>query len=191
MRYSVSVEDIKRVIDIREIPVADLLCNDVPIRVKFARQKTGFGYKVFMVCPQCGERRVKLYLIDRYLICRTCIPINVYKGMQHTTKGGCDYITYIMGRFAQKNGIDFKRHPFHYYEYDKPKYKHWDKWRDSLTIMQALANMRFQTIFMKKIWDTKTIDSVLNFNNKLLYIYDLVELDERILNWDIGVKVNT
>lgn len=191
MRYVLSLKDIKKLVDVRSTPNAKLICNDVPVCVDFAQQRTGFGYKVFMVCPQCEGRRTKLYLVNRALACRDCISTNVYRGVQHTRRGSCDYITYKMHRYAQKIGIDFKRHPFCYLDYEKPKHKHWDKWEMSLIVMQALANMRFQTIFMQKTWDKKTIDSVLNFKNSLLYLYSLYEIDKYILDWDRGVDMNT
>lgn len=61
MRNSVAIEDIKRIMDIRDIPVDDFLCGSVPMQVDLSQQKTGFDNKVFMVCPRCGCRRVKLY----------------------------------------------------------------------------------------------------------------------------------
>jgi hypothetical protein len=186
----ISIEDIKKITNIDK-PYVDILCDDIPVQIKFEKQKTGYGEKSFMICPRCYHKREKLYLINGTVVCRSCFPLNVYRGLQHTTKGGCDYITYKMHRFALTSEINFERHPFHYYDYEKPKYKHVDKWCDNLAIMQALANMRFQTIFLKKIWDIETINSVITRTNSLSYIYDLEEMDTLILNWDHGVNMNT
>ena len=43
-------------------------------------QKTGYGYKHFLICPKCGYRRQFLYLNDSlYFECRKCTDENVYK----------------------------------------------------------------------------------------------------------------
>jgi hypothetical protein len=166
-------------------------CNDKLYHIDLSKQITGYGEKVFMVCPGCGRRRTKLYLLNGHLLCRSCYPINVYRGIQNTTKGGCDYISYKMYRFGMSHGFEFERHPFHYYNFDMPKYKNRNKWLLNLTIMQALANMRFQTIFCRRIWDTNTLKSVLSGKNSLLYIYDPEDMDEFCMNWDAGVDMNT
>ena len=190
MISSFSINDIKEAADISQSYV-DVLCNYEPFRIALASQKTGYGEKRFLLCPNCNCRRVKLYRFRDQLLCRKCLPVNVYKELQHSTKGGCKYISYIMYRFSLRSGIDFNRHPFHYLEYEKPKFKHTEKWVDNLTIMQALANMRFQTIFMERIWSAETINSVLKFTNSWLYICDLYDLDNYIIDWDKGVNMNT
>lgn len=186
----VSVNDIKTITDINK-PFVDILCDNVPVRIEFSKQKTGYGEKLFMKCPVCGERREKLYFINGLAKCRECIPQNVYRGIQHTTIGGTDYISYKMHRYAKKNGINIKKFPFMYYEYEKPKFISGDRWCDKLIVMQALENMRFQTIFCKRIWSKRTIDSVLQWDNSLLYINMLGEIASFIINWDFGVNMNT
>lgn len=77
MRYSITVKDIKSMINIENAPAADFLCNDNRVHVELSRQKTGFGYKVFMVCPRCGSRRAELYMYRDELVCRDCYPVRV------------------------------------------------------------------------------------------------------------------
>jgi len=188
-RY-IAIEDLMEIINKNDEELY-VSCNDVPYRIDFTKQKTGFGEKIFMVCPRCGYRRTKLYLLNGRLLCRRCYPINVYREIQNTTKGGCDYLSYKMYRFGKAHGFDFERHPFHYYNFDMPKYKHHDKWQENLNIMQALANMRFQTIFLRRIWNKDTINSVLTRTNSLLYLYDLEDMEKYCMNWDVGVDMNT
>lgn len=49
-------------------------------RIKISKQKTGFGYKKFFVCPNCSKRRKHLYLIDGacLFVCRSCLNKNIY-----------------------------------------------------------------------------------------------------------------
>ena len=48
--------------------------------IKIEKQKTGFGYKRFFICPVCGKRRQYLYLFnDTYFVCRECTGKNIYK----------------------------------------------------------------------------------------------------------------
>ena len=63
----------------RDMPAAIAKINGKEYELKFARQKTGYGEKLFIVCPRCGSRRTKLYLFGERLLCRECYP--VYQSM--------------------------------------------------------------------------------------------------------------
>jgi len=193
MNYFIEISDFKEEtaegLSYRDIVDPD---HGARTRICFDWQLTGFGEKPFLVCPVCGKRRVKLYDYDRQYICRQCYPINVYKGIQHTTPGGKDHIAYIMIRYAKKTGIEMKRGPFCYFDYDKPKYKNWDKWADDLKVLQALESMRFQAIFLQRIWSKETIDSILKRTNSYYNMFELGDIQShplRLLNWDDGVNL--
>jgi hypothetical protein len=157
--------------------------------IYFTKQKTGYGEKIFFKCPECGSKRTKLYFYKDNFICRKCHPSNIYKQIQNTTKGGYDYISYRMKQFAASRDIIIKKFPFHYldYAFEKPKYKHMDKWVENINILQALENMRFQTIAYNKKWDAETVKSVIDGKNTCLYIYELYEIQKYIIKWDLGV----
>lgn len=65
-------------IDINNIN-KDLL-NDIKkdLKIETSKQKTGYGYRLFFVCPKCGKRKVKLYKIPDYYhyLCRECLKLS-------------------------------------------------------------------------------------------------------------------
>ena len=189
MHY-IDVKDVMEVIKGSEYPGTDqsnayLSIDDQPFHVKIKYQKTGFGEKPFLCCPECGSRRVELYLYIGRLLCRKCLPYSIYKGLTHTTKGGHKYIRYLMQRLAAKNKIILKG-PFHYMNYPKPKGKNDDAWEMVLKKLQGLENMRIQALSFNKRYSEKTIRSVLQERNVLLYVLDLYDIDRYFYNWDIG-----
>lgn len=137
--------------------------------VSLRKVHVGKGERTFFICPCCGRNAYKLYL-DRTnnFKCVQCTSANPYEGIQNTTRGGCDYLEYKMERFSIIYGIGQFEYPFDYKQHQKPKWKHRDKWNKNLAIMQALENMRQQSIFFNKIWNTKTIKNVISGKNKFL-----------------------
>lgn len=189
MHY-IDVKDVMEVIKGSEYPGTDqsnayLSIDDQPFHVKITYQKTGVGEKPFLCCPECGKRRVKLYLYADKLLCRECLPYSIYSGLTHTTKDGHKYIKYKMHRFAEKKGIILKG-PFHYDNYPKPKGKNDDAWEMILKKLQGLENMRIQALSFNKRYSEKTIRSVLQEKNILLYLLDLYDIDRYFYNWDKG-----
>lgn len=186
MRYSVAIEDIKRIMDIRDIPAANFLCGNVPMHVDFVRQKTGFGHKVFMVCPRCGSRRVKLYVCKGELICRECYPKRIYKARQDTTDGGYREIAYRLNRLAAQYNILIE-YPFSYYQMvlKKPKHMHHDTWEKITRQLQLLENMRFQALFLKRRYSPETIRYALR---ECLYVHSLSAMKEYVIDWDACVS---
>lgn len=181
MRYFVAVEDIKAITNIANASAADFLCNDKPVHVELARQKTGFGYKAFMVCPWCGSRRVELYMYHDELICTDYYPVRVYKTRQDSTDGGYEEIGYRMNRLAARYGIQIEQ-PFFYYQmiFKKPKYMHQNTWEHILRQLQLLANMRFQALFFKKRYSPKFIRYALKH---CLYLYSLYDMEKYLIYW--------
>lgn len=157
--------------------------------LNIVRQKTGFGYKRFFICNRCNERRERLYLFTNTLnvYCRSCSPINIYRGIQNTTKGGTEYIEYRMKRLAKDYKINFK-YPFNYMlqSLSRPKYMRHEKWREGLRKLQILENMRFQTIIYKTKYKPEFINYVLD--HQALIRYDLYHLQKYIIDWHKVVR---
>lgn len=187
----------RRYIDIRDcielgakkVPAATVKLENGPeYNVQFASQKTGFGEKTFLVCPVCGSRRTKLYVCNDVLVCRDCYPLPVYSGIKNVTPGGYKYIAHRMHSFAKANGIQIKRFPFIYLEYEKPKYKHFEKWHDAITKLQALENMRNQAVFFRKIYPLEVVNSIFEDKNIYLYVCELYDLDTYFYDWEKGYE---
>lgn len=47
-------------------------------RIGIARQKTGFGYKRYFICPVCKGRRTRLYSDNKGFVCRNCLDVDIY-----------------------------------------------------------------------------------------------------------------
>ncbi|MCK9479190.1 MAG: hypothetical protein M0R40_06775 [Firmicutes bacterium] len=153
----------------------------------FSKIQVGYGFKHFIICPICGQNRAKLYLEGNLFICIDCCSVKPYNGIQNTTKGGDAYIGYKMERFATRCGIGKFEYPFDYLKHPKPKGKHSEKWNRNLKIMQSLESMRFQSIFFKKIWKSRTIKSVETGKNKYIQHISLNELKRYFFPFDNGV----
>lgn len=154
--------------------------------VDFTRQKTGYGEKLFLLCPLCGSRREKLYMYRGGLLCRECYPLPVYRSIKNLTMGSGAYIVHRMVSLAKREEIPFKRFPFCYLDYEKPKYRHFEKWHMAVMKLQALENMRNQAIFFKKRYSLDTINSVLEGKNQYLYVLALYDVNRNFYNWDVG-----
>lgn len=151
--------------------------------VEIAEQKTGYGVKHFLICPRCSNRREKIYQIDyKYTYCRSCMPINIYRGIQNNTKGGEAELHYRMIKTAKEYRIKDREFPFDYMDliFSRPKYMRHKKWIEGIRKLQALENMRFQNILYKNKYDSKTIDHV--FKNRL-YTYNLIEMRDNFIDW--------
>ena len=55
-------------------------CNYKIQDIFISKQKTGFGERKFFVCPECGERRTKIYCYENKEVfkCRSCLGKNIY-----------------------------------------------------------------------------------------------------------------
>lgn len=63
-------------IDINNIDRYSLDRISEDLGISTAKQRTGYGYKTFFICPECGARRVKLYYEDGEYLCRKCLKLN-------------------------------------------------------------------------------------------------------------------
>lgn len=176
------------ILDIKDIKASRtdnvrLKVNDKLIDIGIDRQKTGFGYKRFLLCPNCDERRTKLYIYGPAdIYCRSCSPYGPYEGITHTTKGGTSSITYRMYRLAADYKIELE-FPFSYYQTfnKKPKYMRWDKWNRGVKQLQILENMRFQTIFFDRKYDASLIKFILENHDRVNY--NLCDIKENLYDW--------
>lgn len=146
--------------------------------VELDAQKCGFGERKFLVCPECERRTMRLYRrAGTLLLCDKCAGLNLYKPIQNGTKGGYLEISYRMERYAAKRGIAFN-YPFDYRHFaDDPRF---DKaaFRKALLILQALENMRAQSIFFKTVYRPETIKAVLTGKHPILSEKSLYELQK-------------
>ena len=176
VRERLNIQDVKEVLD-GDVDRFKYRGN----LIELTRQRTGFGYKTFFRCPLCSQRRTDLYSTGDSIYCRSCSPVSIYWGIQNTTRGGTLELYYRMLKIAYKNNIEFKP-PFSYYNFllKEPK-QNVKEWRKAIKQLQILENMRFQTIFFQKRYDSKLIDYVIN---KCLYLYDLCEIEKYIIDWE-------
>ncbi|MDY4404215.1 hypothetical protein [Blautia sp.] len=156
--------------------------------VGFSKQKTGYGEKAFFICPMCGKRREKLYILGGSLLCRECYPDSIYRNIKNVPVGSSSYLAHRMRSLAKKEGIIIKRFPFCYMEYEKPIYKHFEKWHMAITKLQAMENMRFQAIFLRKRYHHEVINSILEERNTFLFTLDLYDMDRYIYDWEAGYR---
>lgn len=191
MYNSIGIEQLKGDI-LPDSKYIDLLVDGrESIRIHLSRQRTGYGYKNFMVCPVCGTRHIELFLYSQMLICRNCYPDNIYEGIQHPKKGGYKSIAYRMQRYASTHGITIKKFPFNYVDYERPINRKESSWVNNLIVLQALENMRYQTFTCHKEWSSNTIRSVLTWSNTLMYLFNISEIQDRknLISWDNGVDM--
>lgn len=165
-----------------------VLYGSTKYKLIFSTVKVGYGEKLFLSCPICGKNKCTLFYKNNLFRCSECCSINLYKGIQNTTKGGEAYLEYKMNRFAMRCGIGEFEYPFDFHKYPRPKGKHKENWNTNLAIMQCLENMRSQSIFFQKIWNSKTIQSVERKKNKYL-LYPLPLLEKYFYDFDKGITL--
>ena len=149
--------------------------------------KVGYGDRRYFVCPCCGKKRTILYYINHGFKCRDCGHFNPYKKIQNGTKGGSSEIQYRMERYAKKNNIDIVRFPFNYMDYiqdERLMKKGKDSFRMKLKVLQALENMRFQTIMMKKTFSNQAIRKVISEKHPILQKVSLKDMTMIWYDWE-------
>lgn len=183
-------------IDVRDLkgkikPDAQLVTLGIGERkqkVLLVYQKTGYGQKRFFLCPSCEKRVEHLYVTSKGILkCRKCSGIR-YKGIQDTTKGSYDEIAYRMKRYANKHNIDFD-FPFSYLAFANDKRCNKQKFRQYLTVLQALENMRFQALFYKTRYTSKLLNQVISGKHPLLQLLALSDLREWLYDWHTGKQI--
>lgn len=154
--------------------------------ILISKQKTGFGYKSFFICPICGERRTKVYCYEgkKVFKCRNCIGRNIYSERCNLYDGGgTDLIEYKFFEIISELDLSKtskKRHiPFdsRYYGPCKPKYMRYEKFELILKQLTALSAMRDTVIFQKCSYSTQYVNGLLNSNSlKKLKIMDIPDI---------------
>lgn len=136
--------------------------------INLYKQKTGFGYKSFFICPCCGEVRAQLYYSNEAeeLRCRSCINENVYKYRTNMyDEGGADLIYYKMFKLAKSIGIDHKDLEFPFkplkYIWSKPKYMRQEKFELIIRQLIILEQLRMNVIIFKAKYSAKYINELL------------------------------
>lgn len=152
--------------------------NGEKYRLQLSEQKTGFGVRKFLVCPECERRKTKLFIIapKTGFKCADCIGLNLYRGIQNGTKGGYSELRYRMERYAAKNGITIKSYPFNFAEYNDDPRSEKPRFQRALKILQALENMRGQNIFFKTTYKPGEIKAVLTGKHPNLQRYSIFDL---------------
>ena len=120
------------------------------ITVSMTRQRTGFGYRRYFLCPTCGRKCGKIHPANKRLYCQRCTPINLYGYRQSLyDEGGTGLIVWRMRKLVKTISSQPIKWPFHYYDYllEKPPKMRHKKYRDTLMRLQILENMRFEVIF--------------------------------------------
>lgn len=184
MNY-IDIQHFKNMADLKQ-PLKIEFCG-VKSSVCITKVRVGFGLKCFFLCPSCMQKKEKLYWNGQFFCCASCCGIKTYSGIQNTTKGGDAFIAYKMERFAAKIGLGAFDYPFDYRQHTCPKGKHQDRWQKNLAILQALENMRNQSIFFMKIWDAKTIQSIESGNNAYLK-KSLSDLSQYFYDFESGIQ---
>lgn len=169
--------------EIRKRKYINITVNGTKQQIYIAEQKTGYGKKHFFVCPVCGKRRVKLYLVNEFFKCAECAHYNPYKGIQNGTKGGYSEIEYRMQRYAKENDIEYSL-PFDFTSFfNDPRYR-LKRFRKKLVVLQALENIRFQNIFFKTIYKPIVIKKILNGSHPMLKYLSLLDLKTYIYDFN-------
>lgn len=145
--------------------------------IDLCKQKTGFGYKTFFICPFCGEVRAKLYYSNEAdeLRCRSCINENVYKYRTNLyDEGGTDLIYYKMFKLGQSIGISPEDLKFPFeplkYTWSKPKYMRYEKFSIVIRQLIILEQLRMNVITFKAKYSARYINNLLE--NIALQSYD-------------------
>ncbi len=131
------------------------------------KQKTGFGYKSFFVCSECGERRTKLYYKYGMFICRSCCDENIYK---HRTniydEGGEGLIIYKINKLAKKLGVKSNEiiYPINKlnFLYKRPKYMRHKEFETILRQLEILEELRFNVIFLNAKYSASEINKLID-----------------------------
>ncbi|MEG2984124.1 MAG: hypothetical protein RR835_05450 [Peptostreptococcaceae bacterium] len=131
------------------------------------KQKTGFGYKSFFVCSECGERRTKLYYKFGMFICRGCCDENVYKYRTNIyDEGGEGLIIYKINKLAKKLGVRASEviYPINRLNFfdKRPKYMRYKEFETILKQLEILEELRFNIIFLNAKYSASEINKLID-----------------------------
>lgn len=151
--------------------------------ILISKQKIGFGQKKFFVCPECGQRRTKIYCYENREIfkCRSCIGKNIYSERCNLYDGGGTALIEhkffkIISELDLRETSKKKHIPFdsRYYGSCKPKNMRYERFELILKQLTALSAMRDTVILQKCSYSTKYVNGLLNSNSlKKLNLIDI------------------
>ncbi len=162
--------------------------GNVNQKVEVINIHAGVASRWLFFCPECGERVNRLYLLKDGLKCRNCIKemgVNLYAGIQHTTRGGDTELAYRMERYAAMKGIKFE-YPFDYMDFLLDDRNRKKSFRNAVKVLQAMENMRNQAIFFGSRFDAAVIKQVTTGKHPLLQKCTLADLRNRFYDWYSG-----
>lgn len=148
--------------------------------------KQTYGQRPYMRCPLCGKRVRRLYISDGWSSwkCRRCAGINLYKGIQNTTKGGADELYYRIKRYDEQHDIQIT-FPFNYCDYAGDDRIYNERFVKHLKVLQALENMRFMCLFFGDLYKPAVIRMVTNGTHPLMQL-TIHELATGLYHWNTG-----
>jgi hypothetical protein len=102
------------------VDVIGLLAFDgMATSVDFEVTKTGFGYRRWWLCPECGRRCAVLYVFERRIECRHCTGLsNISANL-----GRAERLQYALQQLGERIGRDWTTGTI-----VKPKGMHWTTW---------------------------------------------------------------
>ena len=178
-----------------DISLKPIYISDIPIAhgdvylsgtaVHLARCKTGYGYRHYFVCPKCGQRRTMLCEFQGQLLCRSCLPFDIYQWRRNLyDEGGMKLITWHMQKLAKSVGIEKLRHPFHYldYTFDRPRYMRRSKYEKIIKQLQVLDKMRLSAHAGYKRFTAADIKFYTS--EYFLDLYDICDIEEKLMFCD-------
>ena len=158
--YTVKIKDFEKLYKQGKTRVR-WTCEEKEGYIFIGKTASGYGVRHYFICSKCGQYRQKFAFDGEKFDCFGCFGVNLYAGIQETSRGGWEFIMYKMHRFAKKNRMGELKFPFNYYGHHPRSARYnSDKWSKNLMILQALESMRNQALFYEKTFDPKIIQAV-------------------------------
>ncbi|NMF06581.1 hypothetical protein ACUH7Y_25465 [Clostridium beijerinckii] len=112
--------------------------NELLNKIGISKQKTGFGYKRFFICPVCKERHTRLYDTNKGFVCRNCLNVNIYSGRKNMYDEDLQKIIRLkIATLLKKIKATEQYVPINVHEcipIEKPKYMRYETY--SITVMR-------------------------------------------------------
>ncbi len=182
--YLISMENLKSILDQGQDHFT-LTLDERKHLFRLSWIKVGYGQRCYLVCPVCGKRYNKLYIINQQIKCRECGDLKKYWAIQNSTKGGYTELEYRMGSYAKKHSISFK-YPFDYTDFMLDDRWYRKRFKDALKVLQALENMRMQAILLNVTFKPAEIRSVMSGEHKILKKHSHEDLKDYVYPWGSG-----
>ena len=132
------------VLKVSDIP-AGYTVRSGQVIVQLTKQRTGFGYRRYFICPSCGRKCGKLYVTASGLYCQCCTPLDPYKTRRNLyDEDSARLIAWHMDKLVATISDTRIEYPFNYFRYpiDPPQGISRRKYRETLLRLQIMENMR-------------------------------------------------